>query len=105
MLSSNTRCDRVAIVGLGGVGKTQIALEFAHQLRDKQSDCSVFWIPVTNVESMLKAYVEIGQQLQIPNIEQEQVDVQKLVQRRLSQEATGKWLLVFDNADDIDIWT
>ncbi len=105
MLSCKTRCDRAAIVGLGGVGKTQIALEFAYQLREKQPDCSVFWIPVTSTESMLKAYVDIGQQLQIPNIEHEQEDVQKLIQRRLSQESSGKWLLVFDNADDIDIWT
>ena len=105
MLSSESRCERVAIFGLGGVGKTQIALKFAHQWREKHSDCAVFWVPVTNVESMLEAYLEIGQQLQIPNLEQEKADVQKLVQHRLSQESSGKWLLVFDNADNIDIWT
>lgn len=43
--------------------------------------------------------------MQIPNIEKEQADVQKLVQHRLSQESSGKWLLVFDNTDDINIWT
>ncbi|KAF2183895.1 kinesin light chain, partial [Zopfia rhizophila CBS 207.26] len=105
MLSSETRCERVAVIGLGGVGKTQIALEFAHRLRERQPDCSVFWIPVTNVESMLEAYLEIGQQLRIPNLEQEKADIQKLVQHWLSQENSGSWLLVFDNADNIDIWT
>ncbi|KAK7193328.1 phosphorylase superfamily protein, partial [Paraphaeosphaeria sporulosa] len=105
LLSSKTRCERVAIIGLGGVGKTQIALEYAHRLRERQPDCSVFWIPVTNVESMLEAYREIGQQLRIPNLEQEKADVQKLVQHWLSQEDSGRWLLVFDNADNMDIWT
>jgi tetratricopeptide (TPR) repeat protein len=94
-----------AIFGLGGVGKTQIALEFVYQLRERKPDCAVFWIPVTNIESMLEAYLEVGRQLQIPNIEQEQAGIQKLVQQRLSQESSGKWLLVFDNSDDIDIWT
>lgn len=105
LLANESRCERVAIVGLGGVGKTQIALEFAHQWQEKHADCAVFWIPVTNVESMLEAYLDIGRQLQIPNIEQEKGDVQKLIQRRLSQESSGRWLIVFDNADDIDLWT
>jgi tetratricopeptide (TPR) repeat protein len=65
----------------------------------------VFWVPVTNAESMSEAYLEIGQQLQIPDVEQGQADIQKLVQRYLSQDSSGKWLLVFDNADDVDIWT
>jgi tetratricopeptide (TPR) repeat protein len=105
MLLSETRCERVAIFGLGGVGKTQIALEFAHQLREREPDCSVFWIPATSVERMLEAYLEIGHELRLPSIEQEQASIQKRVQRHLSQESSGKWLLVFDIADDIDMWT
>tara|TARA_R110002003_G_scaffold95_1_gene7240 strand:- start:19322 stop:21166 length:1845 start_codon:yes stop_codon:yes gene_type:complete len=105
LLANDRRCERMAIVGLGGVGKTQIALEFAHRWREKNPDCAVFWIPVTSVESMLAAYIEVGQQLQIPNVEQNKSEVPKLVQRELSQEAAGRWLLVFDNADDIDLWT
>ena len=104
ILSLENRCERVAITGLGGVGKTQISLEFAYQLRQKYSDCSVFWIPAMNVEGMREAYLEIGRQLGIPNAEKEKADIKKLVQHHLSHESAGKWLLVFDNADDIGMW-
>ncbi|KAF2730361.1 kinesin light chain [Polyplosphaeria fusca] len=105
MLSSESRCERVAIFGLGGVGKTQIALEFAYRLRERQPTCMVLWIPVTSIESMLEAYREIGQQLRIPGLEKEKADIQKVVHSWLSQENLGRWLLVFDNADNIHIST
>lgn len=38
-------CQRTIIEGLGGFGKTQIALEPAFQVRDEHPDCSVFWVP------------------------------------------------------------
>ena len=35
---------KTAIVGLGGIGKTQIVLEVAFQVREKYPDCSVFCV-------------------------------------------------------------
>ena len=75
ILSSANRCERVAIFGLGGAGKTQIALEFAYRLRDTQLDYAVFWIPLTNIETMLEAYQEIARQLRILVVEQENAEV------------------------------
>jgi len=87
------------------VGKTQIALELAYKFREKYPDCSVFWVPAMNVESIQEAYVEIGRQLGIPKVEEEKASINKLIQRYLSDKSAGRWLLVFDNADEIDIWT
>ncbi|RMZ88740.1 hypothetical protein DV736_g4036, partial [Chaetothyriales sp. CBS 134916] len=42
--------------------------------------------------------------LEIPGIEDDKADVKKLVQDHLSKKDIDKWLLVFDNADDIDMW-
>ena len=40
----------------------------------------------------------------MPGLEEKQADVKKLAQRHLSQESAGQWLLIFDNADDVDMW-
>ena len=93
----------MAIIGLGGAGKTQIALELAYRLREKYSDCSVFWIPAINIESLQEAYFEISRRLGIPKREDDKADIQDLVRHHLNQESAGRWLLIFDNADDIDL--
>ncbi|KAG4434967.1 hypothetical protein IFR05_009548 [Cadophora sp. M221] len=96
---------RTAIVGLGGVGKTQLALELTYQIRDKYRNCAVIWIPATNVESLHQAYLDVARQLGIAGCEDMQADVKRLVKDHLSKDSTGQWLLVFDNADDLSIWT
>ena len=96
--------QKLAITGLGGVGKTQIALELAYQIRENFPECSIFWIPVTNTESLQQAYLDVGRQLGILGLQDEKADVKKLVQCYLSQESSGQWLLIFDNADDVDMW-
>jgi tetratricopeptide (TPR) repeat protein len=91
-------------VGLGGVGKTQIALECAFQLQTISPICSVFWIRATSTTSFENAYRDIGQYLEIPGLEDAKADVKKMVKTRLSQESVGKWLLIVDNADDFEMF-
>jgi hypothetical protein len=95
-------CQRTAIEGLGGVGKTQIALEATFHICDKYHNCSVFWVPAIDVASFENAYREIGQQLKVKGINEE-ADIKMLVKMALSHESTGSWLLIIDNADDIEL--
>jgi nucleoside phosphorylase len=93
---------KVAITGLGGVGKTQIALEVAYRTRDRDKDCSVFWIPCTSQAMIDQAFLNIAQAVGLHCTEPGEVKQQ--LKAYLSSESAGRWLLIFDNADDSEMW-
>ncbi|PQE21863.1 hypothetical protein CJF31_00007706 [Rutstroemia sp. NJR-2017a BVV2] len=103
-LFTGGRATKVAITGLGGIGKTQLLLELVYRIRDRYKDCLVIWIPATNTESLHRVYREVARQLKIPGSDEDEADAKKLVQDYLSKESAGRWLLVFDNADDVNMW-
>ena len=96
-------CQRLAVVGLGGMGKTQLVLSFAYSVAEQHPEMSVFWIPALSVEAFVRAIEEIAQQLGIRSATNQGDDVKELVKRHLSAPTAGKWLLIVDNADDIEL--
>lgn len=104
MLFGKHRTAKIAITGLGGVGKTQVIIELLFRIAEKQKHCSVIWISAVNTESMCQSYLYAVGKLGIAKWESEKANVKRLVQEHLSKESAGQWLLVFDNTDDIDMW-
>jgi tetratricopeptide (TPR) repeat protein len=97
------RCQKTAVVGLGGVGKTQVALQFAYLALEKHLDVSVFWVPAMSSETFQQACREVAAVLGILGAEDGEEDATELVRRYLSTGKAGKWMLIVDNADDIEI--
>ncbi len=81
-----------------------MALELAYRTQVKYPQCSIIWIPTNNIERLREAYVEAAEQLGIA-VADDKTDVRPLVQRHLSQDSAGRWLVIYDNADDLDMWT
>ncbi|KAK5994861.1 hypothetical protein PT974_03247 [Cladobotryum mycophilum] len=98
MLFEHGGTQRAAVVGLGGIGKTQVALQTAYWTMENHSGYSIFWLPAYSAESFEQAYRQISTKLAIQVSETE--DVKTVMQQYLSTEAAGKWLLIVDNADD-----
>ena len=87
-----------AINGLGGIGKTQVAVEYAY--RHKQDYRFILWASAATHENLISAFVSIADGLQLPERTlQEQDKIVAAVRRWLSTHE--EWLLIVDNADDL----
>ncbi|KAJ4403177.1 hypothetical protein N0V91_006754 [Didymella pomorum] len=101
LLVPNTH-RRKTVYGLGGCGKSALAIEFAYRALATRARL-VFWVPAISQESFELAYREIGVRLRIPGIADDNADVKKLVQKTLSSEGADNWLMIVDNADDHEV--
>ncbi|KAH8700497.1 hypothetical protein BGW36DRAFT_447111 [Talaromyces proteolyticus] len=102
LLSARDGPRKIALTGLGGVGKTQVALELAYRMRDRDTKCSIFWIPSVSHESVEQAYMSMAERLGLQDIHP--ANVKMRVKAHLSNEKAGQWLLIYDNADDTNMW-
>jgi len=89
---------RIALHGLGGVGKTQLALEYAFS--QKENYGNIYWINAVSQATLFSGFQEIAKQTQcIANPEKmKPSDLAINVLDWLKQEEN--WLLVFDNLED-----
>ncbi|KAL6408358.1 hypothetical protein AUP68_08215 [Ilyonectria robusta] len=101
MLFTQDDCQRVAVHGLGGIGKTQVALQVAFWTKKNMPEHSVLWVSADSHDSFEQACQEIIKAAGFRQANNE--NPKAAVRRYLGSKDAGKWLLLVDNADDEDI--
>ncbi|KAI1755436.1 hypothetical protein F4782DRAFT_488567 [Xylaria castorea] len=101
---TNQPHSRIALYGLGGIGKTQIALAYVFWLHSTSPAVSVFWVHASNTDRFRQAYAEIAERCQVPGYNDPKAEVLPLLKKWLEQKHRGRWLMVIDNADDAQLF-
>jgi tetratricopeptide (TPR) repeat protein/transcriptional regulator with XRE-family HTH domain len=89
-----------ALYGLGGVGKTQTAVEYAYRHGDDYTH--VFWVLAATRDTLVAGFVKLAELLDLrEKDEQDQQRIVAAVKHWLT--AHDGWLLILDNADDLPL--
>ncbi|KAL8880606.1 MAG: hypothetical protein Q9198_002021 [Flavoplaca austrocitrina] len=81
--------------------KTRLVRQYIETRRDPNT--SVFWIHAGTAERMKSDSRDIANEVSIQGCNDPDADVLKKVKDWFEGEASGKWLLIYDNVDDIDL--
>src|SRR2546430_2394136 len=82
----------------GGIGKTQLALEYAY--RYHQDYQAVLWARAESTEALVSSYITIAALLRLPEREAKEQEIIVQAVKTWLQTHHG-WLLILDNADEL----
>ncbi|KAF1828162.1 hypothetical protein BDW02DRAFT_271760 [Decorospora gaudefroyi] len=95
-------CARIVVVwGLGGAGKSQLVLSYLRQHRQEYS--ASFWIEAGRKETIERDFLQVYRLLfDVTASGDVKTEDAVLAVKNWFVEQEGKWLFVFDGADDVD---
>jgi hypothetical protein len=89
----------VVLRGLGGQGKTQVALEYCRRAKNTQVR-GIFWVEATSESTLRKSFESIAERVKSPDDILQDADARVAFVLEKLGAWPYAWLIVFDNYDD-----
>ncbi|KAF1844988.1 Tetratricopeptide-like helical [Cucurbitaria berberidis CBS 394.84] len=93
----------LAIYGLGGVGKSTVALKYARAKFELAELDAVFWVYSETSNSIKQSFTDIALRLRLPGVDTGNHDENRLLVLYWLQQTKCRWLLIYDNAETLEL--
>ncbi|KAI0869266.1 P-loop containing nucleoside triphosphate hydrolase protein [Hypoxylon argillaceum] len=100
---SSAQFQALALYGIGGVGKSSIALRYAEmRIRNKDLD-AMFWVGGEKENTMRQGFTDIAVRLKLPGAQLRDHDKNRSLSLDWLEQTESRWLLIFDNVESVDL--
>lgn len=108
LLHGHTSRSAVVLHGLGGMGKTQLAIEYTRRHKEKYT--AMFWLNANDENSLRLSFRDVAKQilrhhpstsvLASVNLDEDLNQVVSAVKTWLDLQTNTRWLIIYDNYDN-----
>jgi len=89
----------VILIGMGGAGKTQLALEYCRRTKEERRFRAIFWLDASSRNTLYSSMETAAKQL-LPDREFDTRYAAVVLVKDVLSSWNDRWLLVFDNLDN-----
>ena len=97
---NHTSSRTIVLLGMGGSGKTQLALEFCRQAEESLGFMAIIWIDASSPASVAQSYKIIAKSISKDRQDDVESDVTISLVHNALRGWKERWLVVFDNYDN-----
>ncbi|KAI9858058.1 MAG: hypothetical protein M1813_007870 [Trichoglossum hirsutum] len=98
-ITGNTFPKIVVLVGMGGQGKTQLALEYCRVARKSGKFQAIFWIDASSSNSVSRGFETIAEKISSAGRVFDDIESKMAFVKETLRQWRNPWLMVFDNYD------
>ncbi|KAK1531177.1 hypothetical protein CPAR01_10826 [Colletotrichum paranaense] len=93
----------LALYGMGGVGKSHVALKYIEKRKAEKGLAAIFWVHAENIISFQQSFTDIALRLDLPGAQRTLHEENRLIVKDWLQQTECKWLIVYDNVESFDL--
>ncbi|KAI1114464.1 P-loop containing nucleoside triphosphate hydrolase protein [Nemania sp. NC0429] len=100
---NDAQFQSLALHGIGGVGKSSVALRYAEtRIRNNELD-AMFWVVGEKENTMRQGFTDIVVRLELPRGQPRDHDKNRSLFLDWLEQTKSRWLLIFDNVESADL--
>ncbi|KAJ5564862.1 hypothetical protein N7513_001104 [Penicillium frequentans] len=100
---SSTPGSTIVLYGIGGVGKSRLAIEYCYRVQHESPNTWILWVHASNAARCETSLRDLAERAKIPGRQNRHANIFQLFRNWLQDGKIGKWLLVLDNVDDDEL--